>query len=286
MLRVTGASISSIYKQLCKRLIAAPIVVARGLKTREIIDVDFELTNPYASIVCQKGRAMDMNYCVGELCYFLAGRTDLESIYYYSKFWGKISDDGKTVNSAYGHRLFYALNKHYETQINYAIKTLLADQFTRKAVLPIYNPDDAHESRDNPCTMFLQFVVRNNKLECFTFMRSNDVWLGLPYDVAFFALVQQVVYTALRNFWPKLELGSYHHHVTSMHVYEENFQGIEACAKERFNNTVFVPPLMYSDYSVWFNNLLLYEVKHRRKALFHLSEQFSPFQAWAKSQLR
>lgn len=284
MREVTGQSISEIYKKVCTKLITAPVVVARGLATKELMGVKLCLTNPRARFVTQRARDMDIRYCVGELCYFLDGRTDLASIYHYSKFWAKVSDDGKTVNSAYGHRLFYVKNKHENKQLMYIIDTLLDDPSSRKAVMPIYDKDDAHESKDNPCTMYMQFMIRDNKLHCHVYMRSNDVWLGLPYDVAFFTLVQEIVYMSLLRKMPGLELGSYFHNAGSLHAYEQNWLGVEQCAEER-SHLGPITYLTYVDVDNWFNDLLTFEKAQRGVVHYKNSGPTTCFQLWCKAQL-
>jgi len=107
--------------------------------------------------------------------------------------------------------------------------------------------------------MFLQFLIRDNKLDCYCFMRSNDIWLGLPYDVAFFTLVHEIVYTALVDILRNdLQLGSYFHHATSLHVYERDYAGLEKVTHS--DAAPLVCPLLTSkDIKLWFGNLLEHE---------------------------
>lgn len=285
MLSIVNDSAYGLYSEVCKALIVAPKVVTRGFTTKELIDVHFELTKPRARIVTQHNRNMNLRYWIGELCFFLDGRTDLASISYYSKFWNKVSDDGKTINSAYGYRLFKQVNMHNYTQLVYIIDILMKDPFSRKAVMPIYNFNDARISNDNPCTMFLQFIIRNDTLQCYTFMRSNDIWLGFPYDIAFFTLVQEIVYMQLLRTYPDLQLGSYYHNVISLHVYENNFEAIEKCAYEQDLSTFTTPALVFNDVDNWFNDLLTFEKAQRGVVLYKNSGFKTRFQEWAKDQL-
>jgi len=196
-----------------------------------------------------------------------------------------VSDDGKTVNSAYGNRLFTIKNNHNYTQLDYIVDVLIADPSSRKAVMPIYDRHDAHESKDNPCTMFLQFFIRNNALECHTFMRSNDAWLGLPYDVAFFTLVQEIVYMRLIRRIANLTLGSYFHNVTSFHAYAKDWAGITTCANEGVYHLYTVPALVFTDIDSWFNDLLTFEKAKRGVVHYKQMGPATLFQTWAKQQL-
>lgn len=304
---ISGHDFDSVYARLAIELSNhGNEVNARGLATTELTNYQFEIRNPRARILTNAVRNMDMKYCIGELCFYLAGSYSLDYISHYSKFWLKLSDDNATVNSAYGYRLFTKRNVFDKTQFNNLIHTLFNDPSSRKAVLSIYAADDAHESKDNPCTMFLQFMIRENKLECYTFMRSNDIWLGTPYDVAFFTLVQEIVFVSLRNKYPTLELGSYFHHASSLHVYANHKDALYKCgalterlkaavALNDYQPTLFEglsiepPPLIDTDIDDWFAGLLMYEHIVRttgdKAAACKLSSKHAqtPFQNWCKS---
>lgn len=78
------------------------------------------------------------------------------------------------------------------------------------------------DTRDHPCTTAIQFMIRNDKLNAHVFMRANDAWRGFPYDVFQFCQLQLAVAGALG-----LEPGTYYHHATSFHLYEENLEAVD-----------------------------------------------------------
>jgi len=93
---------------------------------------------------------------------------------------------------------------------------------TRQAVITMWNGGDLlhaiiGDHKDLPCTLSLQFLLRGRLLHCIATMRSNDVWLGLPYDVFAFTCLQRLIADAL-----KVKTGMYVHQVGSLHVYERN----------------------------------------------------------------
>lgn len=271
------------YRQICDDLyLEGDDVVTRGLGVRELLDVELVIENPHDRFIGNAARNVDMLYLMGELCFFLDSRTDLKSIAYYSKFWNKISDDGETVNSAYGSRLFNTLNMYAEKQFGYALKCLMEDQYSRKAVMTIYDRDDARKSSDNPCTMFLQLIIRNDKLHLYSFMRSNDVWLGLPYDVAFFTLIQEIAYTILKPAYPNLDLGAYHHHATSMHCYEQHIDELWNIKHNKAPDHVIAPTLVDIDVTNWFDDILTYEKAFRGVVQYSNESRRTPFQDWCK----
>ena len=126
--------------------------------------------------------------------------------------WLNLTDDGITNNSAYG----YILEKKYTyDQIKQIIDLLKKDPTSRRAVLNISDPTlNKIETKDLQCTIALQFLIRNNKLEETVYMRSNDVYFGLPYDYIYFITLGKYIASKLN-----LELGKYTHHATSMHMY-------------------------------------------------------------------
>lgn len=104
------------------------------------------------------------------------------------------------------------------TQIHECIDLLQHDPTTRQAIVQIWNAHDLVHVGDKPCTVFLQFLIRDERLELHTYMRSNDVWLGLAYDVFVFT---QLLHTVAHQL--DVNAGMYIHHATSLHLYARNF---------------------------------------------------------------
>lgn len=122
------------------------------------------------------------------------------SVEEYPYFWG-----------AYGERI--------KLQAYNAIKKLTSDPHTRQAVITLWDPwlDNVPGKNDYPCTIALQFFIRDGLLDMNTIMRSNDVWLGLPYDVFQFTQLQASVARALGT-----TPGTYRHTTLSLHLYEHD----------------------------------------------------------------
>jgi len=100
------------------------------------------------------------------------------------------------------------------------VEELKSDPYSRRAVFTMSRNRDIKGTP--PCLVAMQFVHRNGFLDAFVYMRSNDAWLGLPLDIFQFGLMQNVVAGALGY-----ALGSYHHFVGSLHVYERDIAGIK-----------------------------------------------------------
>jgi len=202
----------------------------RGLKIKELINVSLILKDPRKRIVTYPQRSLSLKYLVGELAFYFSGSDKLKFIKYYSKSWENKSDNNKTVNSCYGKKLCYDRNRHNLTQFEYAYSQLIEDTDTRKAVMIIYDKHSADlKTKDLPCTMYLQFFIRHNRLYLITNMRSNDIWYGLSYDIPFFTIMQENMLVLLKEnkIYKDLKLGSYLHNTGSLHLYEKDFMKVE-----------------------------------------------------------
>jgi len=128
--------------------------------------------------------------------------------------------DGSIFWGAYGPRVAGDL-------VN-LVQLLDEDPHTRQAVLSIYDADrDLGRTKmaDIPCTVAIQFRRRHQPaptpflevLDMWVMMRSNDVWLGMPYDFGQFVMLQSAVADALG-----VAPGAYHHSAGSLHLYDKH----------------------------------------------------------------
>jgi thymidylate synthase len=103
-------------------------------------------------------------------------------------------------------------------QLDRVRRLLLRDPDTRQAVVQLYDPgQDWLGHRDVPCTVGYRFFLRSGRLHMHTTMRSQDLWLGFPYDVFTATILQELLAG-----WLGAEPGEYHHHVDSLHLYESD----------------------------------------------------------------
>lgn len=182
------------------------------------------IKDPTRCILKDKIRKLPMRYMIGELLWYLSGNNKLSAIQLYTKAWDRMSDNGETVNSNYGHRIQYAIDEEtgeYFDQLKMIEEMLTKDPASRQAVIHIKQARNLVEnpSKDVNCTVCLQFFIREEKLYMTTYMRSNDLWMGFPNDVFQFTAMQ--IYLAMRL---NVALGSYTHHAGSLHLYERDYQ--------------------------------------------------------------
>lgn len=184
-----------------------------GAVCGEVINAITVINDPTRNIVTSDIRKMPIRYAVGELLWYLSGSNKLSDIKQFSKAWDNLSDDGETVNSAYGYRIF---EKFGFNQWEHVKELLWKDPNSRQAVIHIKEPNPI-PTKDLPCTVCLQYLIRNNKLYATTYMRSNDIWLGFPYDVFTFTCLQMKLAMELG-----VEVGTYTHIAGSLHLYSRN----------------------------------------------------------------
>lgn len=240
---LTSNNVNVLYEKACRKLTQNPdhkVYSSKGKYLKECVATRLTLTNPRSRVITIPVRKISKFYLAGELAFYFSGSKYVKDIAYYSKFWNKISDNGRTVNSNYGKKLLYdKIGGH--SQFAYAFEQLKKNKDSKKAVMIIYTKENTNRyTKDNPCTMYLQFFIRNDRLDLHAYMRSNDILFGVTYDLPFFTILQEMMLVMLYEEYPDLKLGEYVHHSGSLHVYDYHYKIVE----EIGNNNI---PLNFMD---------------------------------------
>jgi len=209
---------------------------SKGAAT-ELTGMLLELRNPRARLSRSETRGMSYS-CLGELCWYLAGRKDLAFIEYYLPLYEKFADAGE-IFGAYGPRL---INWRETAQLSNVTSLLKRKKSSRRAVIQLFDALDLVEEdkhADIPCTCTLQFMVRKDRLHMLTCMRSNDAFRGLPHDIFCFTMLQEIVARELG-----VDIGEYKHAVGSLHLYEENMDAVKRFLDEGWQPTGSPMPAM------------------------------------------
>lgn len=214
-MHAVGKSMNDIYRQLCGKISVQGQEVAG---TKELLNSGFTLLDITDNIATVR-TSFSLSYMLGELAWYFTGREDVEFISKFSSFWKHISDDGVTTRSAYDAIIF---NRYGFDQVAQVIDTLKRDPYSRRAVINFNVPNtERFETKDEICTIALVFELREGKLDCTGIMRSNDVWLGTPYDVVFFTELQKHIANKLG-----VTYGKYTHFAVSLHAYAEDLDRV------------------------------------------------------------
>jgi thymidylate synthase len=196
----------------------------------EILGAFLRLTNPLARLSSSymKGKAFST---IGETLWYLSGSNELKFIEYYIRSYKDYSDDDKTLFGAYGPRIIGT--QGFTNQLANVVKTLKRKPNTRQAVIQLLSTHDlVQKTKDTPCTISLQFFIRDSKLHMFTNMRSNDMYNGFIHDVFFYTILQEMIARKLG-----IALGNYNHFVSSFHLYEKDFTKAQKYLQEGYQST-------------------------------------------------
>lgn len=226
-----SSSFETIYLDILDELRYNPEFTpsARGIKANEITNLSFELTDPRNRIVWNKARDMNYEFAMKFFIWMINGDTDFSYVAgsnANAKNFIDAPKDEKAMptnfSTAYGPRVL--------KQMPYIIDELRRDPDSRRCVIHVLNEGDldmlgTDTKEEYPCTDSFTWMIRDNKLQMYTHMRSNNMVLTICYDVYNMTLLHEYVWREMVKIYPELELGTYHHNIVSAH-YFANQQGL------------------------------------------------------------
>lgn len=199
-------------------LCGSEVTEGRGGAILEALHVTISIANPIQRWVIARNPPINVAFALAEVVWMLSGRNDSRFVNYFNsklpQFAGEVAD----YHGAYGFRL----RKEFGIdQLARAYEILRSNPSTRQVVLQIWSPsldlpasNGSPISADIPCNISSIVKIRNQRLEWFQIMRSNDIFRGLPYNIVQFTTLQEVLAG-----WLGIGLGSYNHLSDSLHVY-------------------------------------------------------------------
>jgi len=231
----------------------------RGLPVREKTDYSFRVLNPTNEPIVTKDLERNktiVSYTQKETDLYNSCANTASEFSKASKFWEKLANPDGTVNSAYGYLIwenkshgchfereqtliegqyedgtkgfFLANDAVMRTPWQWAKESLIADKDTRQAIVRFSLPEHQWKgNKDQTCTMHANFLIREDKLNLSVVMRSNDLWLGLTYDLPWFMSLIDRMVDELKEYYPNLTKGHYTHTVHSLHLYERDEEKIK-----------------------------------------------------------
>jgi thymidylate synthase len=190
--------------------------------TLEVRGFAATLTKPNNCLITNSIRQQSRAYLGAELAWYLSGSNKLEHLKLFAPSYINFSDDGgETAYGAYGLR---GLSLKALADLAQRIREAPS---SRQHVIPIWRlSDQGVKSLDVPCTVSLQFLLRNGVLDLSVYMRSNDLAKGFIYDIPCFCLIQTMMADMLQ-----VKLGCYHHHVGSLHIYDRDVNKLSAAIR-------------------------------------------------------
>lgn len=186
----------------------------RSQGTIEILGYQSKINMSYPIITLPE-RKLNYKFMLGEAWWILSGSNRVADITQYMKNIARFSDNGITFRGAYGPKVV--------EQLDYVTESLIVDKDSRQALMTIWR-ESPRPSKDIPCTVALQFIIRDGKLNCMATMRSSDAWLGWTYDTFNFSAISAWIAIALRKKYPFLTLGDLYLTAGSQHLYDRNVE--------------------------------------------------------------
>lgn len=218
-----GSDANSVWRKAADTLINGDSAsqMTRLGESKELIHASFQISDPRQRWITARTPAISPAFAIAEIFWILNGDNHAEFMNFWNPSLPKFAGNGNTYHGAYGYRI----KKQFGLdQLEAAYQALTNNPETRQVVIQIWDPrTDFPNSKgepaaaDIPCNICSMPKIRNNKLEWLQVMRSNDVFLGMPYNIIQFTTLQEILAG-----WLKLELGTYYQISDSLHAYSHN----------------------------------------------------------------
>lgn len=216
---IMAQSVGIAIERACQEILLSRFAPSpRGKPTKELVGQMIMISNPRARIVTSRFRSLNLGMLFGRFLWEVGGNDDLESISYYDANAIRFAK-GSTIPTAYGHRLL-SYGKSGIDQVGRGIQTLRADPDSRRATGLILTPiDSPSTSREYPCIIGYQTLIREGYLNMIVYMRSSSIWAVFPIDVFLFTMLQEMIAHELG-----IEVGYTTYMIGSMHFYAEDLK--------------------------------------------------------------
>lgn len=169
-------------------------------------------------------KKMHWNSLLHEVLWYLSGEDHIRNLKNHTKIWDAWADEDGNLETAYGYywRHFPSAKKNKNgewvvtevDQIKYIIDEIGRNPNSRRLVVNAWEPGNATTSKLPPCHYTFAFNVNNGKLNCHLTQRSGDIALGIPFNLAAYALLTQIIAQQTG-----LELGEFAHTIIDAHIY-------------------------------------------------------------------
>ena len=153
----------------------------------------FDLADGFPLLTTKK---LHLKSIVHELLWFLAGDTNIKYLNEHGvRIWDEWADERGDLGPVYGHqwRSWPAKDGQTIDQIANVIAMIKRNPDSRRLIVTAWNPADVDKMALPPCHCLFQFYVANGKLSCQLYQRSADVFLGVPFNIASYALLTLMV---------------------------------------------------------------------------------------------
>ena len=179
----------------------------------------FDLSKGFPCITTKK---LHLKSIIHELLWFLKGDTNIKYLNDNGvRIWDEWADKEGNLGHVYGYqwRSWPTPDGKHIDQIKKVIEQLKQHPDSRRIIVSAWNVGELKIMALPPCHTFFQFYVADNKLSCQLYQRSADIFLGVPFNIASYALLTMMMAQVCN-----LELGDFIHTLGDAHIYTNHFE--------------------------------------------------------------
>lgn len=194
-----------------------------GTGTRSIFGAQmrFDLSKGFPLVTTKK---CHLKSIIHELLWFISGSTNIKYLQENGvRIWNEWADENGDLGPVYGKqwRDFVTPDGRHIDQLSNAIDMIKHNPDSRRIIVCAWNPSDVDKMALPPCHTMYQFYVANGKLSCQLYQRSADMFLGVPFNIASYALLTMMVAKECN-----LELGDFVWTGGDTHIYNNHFEQV------------------------------------------------------------
>ncbi|WP_075603301.1 thymidylate synthase [Saccharicrinis aurantiacus] len=214
------------YLELCDRVINEGVQKGDRTGTGTISvfghQMRFNLQDGFPMVTTKK---LHLKSIIHELIWFLKGSTNVKYLQDNGvRIWNEWAKEDGELGPIYGYqwRSWPTANKTYIDQIKQVIDSIKSNPDSRRHIVSAWNVGQLEDMQLPPCHILFQFYVADGKLSCQLYQRSADLFLGVPFNIASYALLTMMVAQAT-----DLELGEFVHTLGDVHIYNNHIDQVK-----------------------------------------------------------
>lgn len=209
-----------------------------GTGTRSVFgyQMRFDLSKGFPVTTTKK---LHLKSIIHELLWFLAGDTNIKYLNDNGvSIWDEWADENGDLGPVYGKqwRSWPAEDGGEIDQIRNLLNQIRKNPHSRRLIVSAWNPAEVDQMALPPCHCLFQFYVSDGKLSCQLYQRSADIFLGVPFNIASYALLTMMVAQVVG-----LKVGDFVHTLGDAHIYSNHFEQ----AREQLRRTPKALPTMW-----------------------------------------
>ncbi len=181
----------------------------------------FDLSEGFPMVTTKK---LHLKSIIHELLWFLDGDTNTKYLTDNGvRIWNEWADENGDLGPVYGHQWRSWPSKDGGTidQITNLVERIKTNPDCRRLIVSAWNPTDIPDMALPPCHCFFQFYVADGKLSCQLYQRSADIFLGVPFNIASYALLTMMMAQVC-----DLEVGDFVHSFGDAHIYSNHYEQV------------------------------------------------------------